>query len=128
MVSKPDFFSDVPADFRPVGICLAPDGKSIYICDWQQTDTKENVTVGRLHRLSSAGKTFAKPRPAWFLAAAMGKKFEASVAELSEALSHPSREVRMVGQRRLAERGADAVGPLISMLKDINNSPRARSH
>jgi putative membrane-bound dehydrogenase-like protein len=126
VVAKTDLFSDVPADFRPVGICLAPDGKSIYICDWQHADTKENVTVGRLHRLSYTGKTFEKQKPKWYLMAAMGKRFEATVGELISALSHSSREVRMVAQRRVAERGAEAIGPLISLLKDANAPTQAR--
>lgn len=128
VVSKTDFFSDVPADFRPVGICLSPDGKSIYICDWQHADTKENVTVGRLHRLTYTGKTFETPRPAWFLAAAMGKQFEATTKELVAGLSHPSREVRMVAQRRASERKEDAVSMLSNLLKDKTAPAAARLH
>src|SRR5207249_9878441 len=48
VVSREDFFADPPADFRPVGIALSPDGMGVYICDWNHRDTKENVTVGRL--------------------------------------------------------------------------------
>jgi putative membrane-bound dehydrogenase-like protein len=128
VVSKTDLFSDVPADFRPVGICLAPDGKSIYICDWTHADSKENVTVGRLHRLTYPGKTFEKPKPGWYASAAMAKKFQASVGELIEALSHSSREVRMVAQRRIAERGEDAVVPLTRLLKQKDAPPTARIH
>src|SRR5882672_7848335 len=128
VISKTDLFTDVPADFRPVGICLAPDGKSIYICDWQHADTKENVTVGRLHRLTYTGKTFETAKPAWYPAAAMGKKFEATVGDLISALSHPSRDVRTVAQRRLAEHETEAIGPLIAVVKDQKASPRARSH
>ncbi|HEV8377482.1 MAG TPA: HEAT repeat domain-containing protein [Tepidisphaeraceae bacterium] len=128
VVSKTDFFTDVPADFRPVGICLAPDGKSIYICDWQHADTKENVTVGRLHRLTYTGKTSEAAKPHWFLAAAMGKTFQATVGELISALSYPSRQVRMVAQRRLAERGAEAIQPLMVFLKDGTPPSRAKMH
>jgi putative heme-binding domain-containing protein len=127
VVSKTDLFTNVPAEFRPVGICLAPDGKSIYMCDWQHADTKEQVTVGRLLKLSYTGKTFDVAKPAWFVAAAQGKKSEATVAELVEALSHPSREVRMVAQRRVAE-NRDAIRPLIELLRDEESSPQARSH
>jgi len=128
VVAKSDFFSEVPADFRPVGICLAPDGKSIYVCDWQHADTKENVTVGRLHRLTYAGKTFEAAKPGWYLAAAMGKAFDASTKDLLAALSHPSREMRMVAQRRLAERGAEAIEGLTLLVKNDHAPALARSH
>jgi putative membrane-bound dehydrogenase-like protein len=127
VVSRTDLFSDVPGEFRPVGICLAPDGKSIYICDWQHADTKEQVTVGRLLKLSFTGKTSEIAKPGWYVAAAVGKKAGATAAELVEALSHPSREVRMVAQRRVVE-NRDAIRPLIELLRSEESSPQARSH
>ena len=85
VVSKTDFFADPPEDFRPVGIALGADAMSIYICDWNHRDTKANVTVGRLLKLSYTGKSHATPRP----------------ADLVEALSHPARSVRLSAQRAL---------------------------
>ena len=87
LVSKQDFFADPPEDFRPVGIALGADALSIYICDWNHRDVKENVAVGRLWKLSYTGKSHAAPKP----------------ANLVEALSHPARSVRLAAQRQLKE-------------------------
>ena len=51
-VSKEDLFPNPPGDFRPVGITPGPDGKSLYICDWQHRDEKAQVSVGRLLKLT----------------------------------------------------------------------------
>ena len=126
-VSRQDLFTDVPADFRPVGICFSPDGKSIYICDWQHADTKEKVEVGRLLKMIYTGKTGGVPKPTWYVPAATGQPFDASPEAVVAALSHPSREVRMVGQRRLVER-PDGYGPLQQLMDDRTAMPLARSH
>ncbi|HLY10101.1 MAG TPA: HEAT repeat domain-containing protein, partial [Planctomycetota bacterium] len=42
----------------------------------------------------------------WYVPAATAQAFDASIADLVKALSHPSREVRLVAQRRLADRKA----------------------
>jgi putative heme-binding domain-containing protein len=104
VLSREDLFIDPPEDFRPVGICLAPDGLGIYICDWQHRDTKENVSVGKLLKLTYTGKSSATPKPDWYLPAAMGNEFHASTSELVSGLSHPAASVRLVAQRRIAER------------------------
>jgi len=106
VVGREDLFPDPPDDFRPVGIALSGDGLSIYICDWNHRDTKENVSVGRLWRLSYTGDSQAAPKPGWFLPAAMGRKIDVNTSELIRGLSHSSRNVRLTAQRLLAERGA----------------------
>ena len=126
-VSREDLFTNVPPDFRPVGIALSPDGTSLYICDWQHVDTKEEVEVGRLLKLSYAGATNGAPKPRWYVQAATGKPFEATTEELVAALSHPSHDVRMVAQRRIAER-PDARDMLMRLLENRSASPRARCH
>jgi putative heme-binding domain-containing protein len=125
--SRRDFFSNLPPDFWPVGVAFAPDGLSFYVTDWVLYDRKD-VTVGRLFKVSYAGKSRAAPRPDWVVPAAMGRPFSASVAELAGALSHPARDVRMTAQRRLAERGADALDPLTALLSDAHAPPPARWH
>src|SRR5207245_1880327 len=60
VVSREDLFADPPEDFRPVGIALSPDGMSVYICDWNHRDTKENVTVGRLLKLTCMSNSQAR--------------------------------------------------------------------
>jgi putative membrane-bound dehydrogenase-like protein len=126
-LSRQDLFTDVPADFRPVGICFSPDGASLYLCDWQHVDTKEDVEVGRLLKLTYTGKTDATPKPQWYVPAATGKQFRATVADLVAALSHPSRDVRLVAQRRLGERN-DAPEAVRGFVDDPTRPPLARAH
>lgn len=113
-------------NFRPVGICLSPDGKGVYICDWSHNDTKENVAVGRLLKATHTGAARATPRPEWWLAAAMGKGCSAPLDELLRSLSHPSMSVRLTAQRRLVERGEKA--PIERLLGEVSASVRARRH
>ena len=126
-VSRQDLFTDVPADFRPVGIAFNPEGTAIYICDWQHADSKEDVQVGRLLKLSYAGRSNGAPRPPWYMPAATGRPFDATTDQLVAALSHPSRDVRIVAQRRLAER-EDGPDALARLMDDRTHSPLARGH
>src|SRR5881394_983477 len=114
VLSREDLFPDPPEDFRPVGIAPSLDGLSIYICDWNHRDTKENVTVGRLWKLSYTGKSQAAPKPGWYLPAATGKKFEASKEELLKAMAHPSQSVRLTAQREFSRRGTNVVESLLA--------------
>ncbi|MSU61823.1 MAG: c-type cytochrome [Pedosphaera sp.] len=124
--SKEDLFPNPPGDFRPVGITPGPDGKSIYICDWQHRDEKANVSVGRLFKLTWTGPDLSSPKPAWYLPAATGKKFEASTSELARGLSHPSHSVRLTAQRRLAER--NSIEELLKIVQDTSAPAHARQH
>jgi len=104
VVKHEKLFPNPPADFRPVGIAWSADGLSMFICDWQHRDEKGDVRVGRLWKLTWEGKSHATPKPDWYVAAATGKNFIASDDTLLSAMSHPSREVRLTAQRRLADR------------------------
>src|SRR6185437_1216216 len=96
---------------RPTGIAVAPDGLSFYVGDWQYSGWRDDAEAGRLLKLTYRGPSRADPKPDWYIPAAMGRGFRASTAELVRGLSHPARGVRMVAQRRLAERGEEAVPP-----------------
>ena len=125
-VSKEDLFPNPPGDFRPVGITPGVDGKSIYICDWQHRDEKANVSVGRLFKLTWTGPDRALPKPAWFVPAATGKKFDATTSDLVRGLSAPSHQVRLTAQRRLADLVANK--ELLAVLRDPSAPAWARSH
>ena len=58
--------------------------------------------------MTYTGPSLATPKPAWFVPAAMGRPFEASTDDLVKGLFHPAQSVRLVAQRRLAERKAEA--------------------
>ncbi|HXU78266.1 MAG TPA: HEAT repeat domain-containing protein, partial [Methylomirabilota bacterium] len=121
-----EFFPNPPDDFRPVGIAWGADGLSLYICDWQHADTKEQVVVGRLWKATWTGRDASTPKPAWYLPSAMGQPCKASTPELIDALVHPSKNVRLLAQRRLAER--KATEPLVALLRNAAAPARARWH
>ena len=131
-VSKEDMFPDPPGDFRPVGITPAPDGKSLYICDWQHRDEKAEVSVGRLFKLTWTGPDHSTPKPAWYLPAASGRSFVASTKDLTDGLAHPSHNVRLTAQRRLADlaKSPDDTGAALkSEIRNLKSeiSPRDRT-
>ncbi len=103
-------------EFRPVGIAVSPDGMSFYIADWNFGGWRAPETAGRLLKVTYTGKSHATPKPAWFVPAATGKKFDATDEELIEGLKHPAQSVRMVAQRRLAERGENVIPKLKALL------------
>jgi putative heme-binding domain-containing protein len=126
-VSREDFFRDPPADFWPVGLALSPDGLGLYVTDWQLYDRKD-VVIGRLWKATYAGPSRGAPKPPWYLRAAMGERCDASTPELVRALGHPAQSVRLVAQRRLAERGGEAAGAAAELLRDPTARPEARWH
>lgn len=105
-----DFLVSGSQEFRPIGIAWSPDGMSLYIADWNFGGWRSPEIKGRLLKVTYTGKSLAAPKPAWFVPAAMGKKFEATDEELLEGLKHPAQSVRMVAQRRLIERGKVELG------------------
>ncbi len=120
------------ADFWPVGIALSADGASLYVCDWEHNDEKVRVECGSLLKIGFRGGSGpapgSVPRPSWYVPAASGKKFEAGTDELVRALSHPARSVRLTAQRRLSERGGEAIRPLAELLTDRRAASTARWH
>jgi len=123
-----DFLSQGDQPFRPVGIAVAPDGMSFYVTDWNFTGWKKNEPAGRLFKVTYSGPSQATPKPKWYVSAAMGKKFRASDNDLLAGLKHPAQSVRMVAQRRLAERGHAVVPALKALLADSSAPPYARWH
>lgn len=126
VVSREDLFPNPPGDFRPVGITPGPDGKSLYICDWQHRDEKASVHVGRLLKLTWTGRDHSTPKPGWYLPAALGRSVALSTSDLIAGLAHPARSVRLTAQRRLAERG-ETQG-VRALLRDASAPTRARQH
>lgn len=127
-VSRQDVFSKVPDDFYPVGIAWGADAKSIYICDWQHRDTKENVVAGRLWKMTYKGSSQAAPKPDWYLPAALGQPVSASIEALVNGLSHPSQNVRLTAQRQLIRRPGDAEEALNQVLRSAASPSHAKWH
>lgn len=102
VAGQEDLIPPGPDDFRPVGITTAPDGLGFYVTDWNFAAWKRKKDdAGRLYRLTWRGGSRAAPKPGWYGAAARGEKSEASPEDLSRALSHPSRSVRLLARQLL---------------------------
>ncbi len=112
--------------FNPVGICVSSDGKSFYVTDWGHSFWKRDQKMGRLIKATYIGKTQETPKPAWFVPAGTGEKFEATTPELVRGLMHPAESVRLVAQRRLTERGAAAARAVLKLFKDDKAPSYAR--
>ena len=97
-------FANPPADFRPVGITWSEEGRSIFICDWQHRDVKDQAITGRLWKLTWAGRDYSEKRPQWYLQSAVGKRVDAATEEVVKGLQHSSRSVRLAAQRELTKR------------------------
>jgi putative heme-binding domain-containing protein len=123
-----DLIPSGPADFRPVGITVSPDGASFYITDWNFAGWKQKKEAGRLFKLTWTGPSLAKPKPAWYLPLALGERGEVPLVELLAGLSHPSRSVRLTAQRRIAELGTSAIRPLLGLAADPSAAAYARRH
>ncbi len=128
VVRHQEMFVNPPEEFRPVGIAWSEDERSLWICDWAHRDTKEAVRAGRLWRATcDAAKPVA--RPSWFLPAALGRPVQASTDALIQGLSHPSRSVRMMAQRRLSERVSESVSISLTRAAGTEPMPEAgRAH
>ncbi len=121
-----EMFIDPPDEFRPVGICLGADGKSILICDWQHRDTKENVEVGRLWKMTYTGRTKELPKPDWYVTSALGKQISAPTDDLEKGLQHQSKSVRLQAQRLLEKTGKSEL--FQSALNSRESSTDSRWH
>jgi putative membrane-bound dehydrogenase-like protein len=126
ILSRDNFLTSGTKEFRPVGITISPDGMSFYVADWNFSGWKQNVTAGRLIKLTYTGKSEAAAKPDWYMNAAMGKPFQATLENLVEGLKHPAQSVRLVAQRRLAEIGQAAVKPVVDLMNDTKSPSFAR--
>lgn len=106
-------------DFRPVDLCFSPDGKHMYLADWNFGGWTNPKQAGRLFRITYVG-TEVPPEPP-------RTAQSANVNEVAAALGHPSHRERMLAQQRMATFGEAAIGPL-SQSAVHAESPWARIH
>ena len=126
--------------FRPLGVCVTPDGMGFYICDWNFAgwNSKKENDAGRFMKLTYTGPSQAAPKPDWYVMAAMGRKHSGTLEDLVKGLSHPAQSVRLVASRRIAdpligfgnpdEIRHRAIPLLISLLNDNTAPKEARWH
>ena len=115
-------------EFHPLGITVMPDGTGFYIADWQMGGWNSKKEDGRLLKLTYTGEMHPAPKPQWYVPAAQGQQFQATLGELIAGLSHPAQCVRLVAERRVAEHGKEAIAPLVALLNDVKAPPYVRWH
>ena len=116
------------SSIRPLGIAVTADGMGFYVTDWQEGGWAKNEEKGRLYKLTYTGASHATPKPDWYIPAAEGKVFNATLEQLLAGLRHPAESVRLVAQRRIAERGDSAIAPLIALMNDTSAPAYSRWH
>ncbi|WP_406700748.1 HEAT repeat domain-containing protein [Singulisphaera sp. Ch08] len=97
------------ADFRPFSLAVSADGESLWLVDWAFNSwLADGPQTGRLYHL-----TYEGPDRPEKVARPQGDDPTVQLA----ALDHPALAVRLESQRRLAQLGANQVGPLTARLK-----------
>jgi len=106
--------NDGSGEFRPVDLCFSPDGKHMYVADWNFGGWVQPKVCGRVFRVTlEKGEAAA-------IAANRGDAFE--------ELRSPSFQKRMLAQRELAKRGAAARDRLIEIVENPKAASAARIH
>ncbi len=99
---------DDSGDFRPIDLCFSPDGKHMYVADWNLAGGGKPNRVGRLFRVTYVGDQV----PAEPARASDADSLKAQI----RSLGHPSHHERMRAQQRLAAWGEKAVRPVSNLL------------
>jgi putative membrane-bound dehydrogenase-like protein len=97
------------SEFRPLDLCFSPDGRHMYVADWNYGGWTKPDVVGRLYRVTYVG-TDADPEPPRTANSA------AAVHQLA-ALTHPAHSERTRAQHALVKRGAESIDGLHWLLK-----------
>ncbi len=105
-------------EFRPLDLCFSPDGRHMYVADWNYGGWTNTKQAGRLFRVTYVGNEVAA-EPA---RAPQGGPFESYV----KSLGHPSHAERMRAMFALAAWGGDQPKEAVTMaFKPSVNAPKA---
>ena len=111
-----DFLVKDPAskeDFRPQDLCFSPDGKHMYVADWNFGGWTNPKVCGRLWRVTYTGKDAPAP--------------VAADADPFKNLSNPNHAIRLRAQWQAAGTRS-AVPQVEGILKDANGDKFAKIH
>ncbi|MBX7167176.1 MAG: hypothetical protein K1X74_12680, partial [Pirellulales bacterium] len=102
-------------EFRPQDLCFSPDGRAMYVADWNYGGWLNPAVKGRIYRVTyERGDVPAEPPR---------KTDAAPLAEQLAALAHPAHSERVRAQQRLVGLGRPAVAPLERLLAGSAEAP-----
>jgi putative membrane-bound dehydrogenase-like protein len=94
--TREPFVTSGVGDFRPFSLCVANDGRSLYLVDWAYNGwLAPAAKTGRLYRLTCTLSDSGSPAP---------RLKSDDARSLIVTLDHPALSVRLDAQRRLGER------------------------
>ncbi|MEZ6068818.1 MAG: HEAT repeat domain-containing protein [Pirellulales bacterium] len=104
-----DFMTAEPgSEFRPQDLCFSPDGKAMYVADWNFAGWMQPQAAGRLYRVTYIGDE--KPEPD------VRRLTTDMVVHWTDSLNQPYHSERMLGQWELAKIGQPAIEPVREVL------------
>ena len=112
--------NDGTGEFRPVDACVSPDGKYLYVADWQYGGWVRPDVVGRVYRVSYTGTDMEAEPP-------RAKNVDPIEAQI-RSLGHPAFSERTRAQYRLAHLGKPAIEPLTRLIADKSAPKEAKIH
>ncbi|MDB6130691.1 MAG: hypothetical protein JWM04_1798 [Verrucomicrobiales bacterium] len=126
--SRQEFLTEGTTPFRPLGICVTPEGDGFYIADWNYGGWKNKAEAGRILKVTYTGAKNGQPRPGFYKDLAMGKKMDVSNEDLLTALGHTSQSVRITAERQIATQiKAGSNDKLIKRLRTLITNTKATS-
>ncbi|MCC9607972.1 HEAT repeat domain-containing protein [Blastopirellula sp. JC732] len=108
--------------FRPQDLCFSPNGKHMYVADWNYNGWVNAAVKGRLYRV-----TYTGDKPAVSKEPAHAPLQGATTAQWIGSLAHPSHAERMRAEFAIA-RSADAVRRANKLITDASAAPLAKIH
>lgn len=97
------------SEFRPLDLCFSPDGRHMYVADWNYGGWTKPDVVGRLYRVTYIGDD-VQPEPA--------RSVDSDdTSRQLQALAHPAHSERMRAQHELARRGRESLAGLRELLR-----------
>ncbi len=108
--------------FRPQDICFSPDGKHMYLADWNFGGWVNPAVKGRLYRITYTGSEPAvKEEPPRM-------KHDSSVEDIVKSLGHPSHAERLRAQLAIAANGGGAVATASNLITQPETSSLTKIH
>ncbi len=111
---------DGSEEFRPLDLCFSPDGRAMYVADWNVEVWTNPRICGRLFRVRYVG-TDVPAEPARV-------SDDAPLAAQLKALGHPADSERARAQSCLTRLGQPAIAPVAALLASADASKLAKVH